>query len=215
MPEIAAARHWREYSRPQLDHVLSAALDAFNEVGYHAATVRDIARRARLSVAGIYHHYSGKQEMLVALLSATMDELMWRNTAARAAGGNDPVARFRNQVETLTLSHMYWQKQTAIGTTEMRSLEPENRAKIVAMRAELQGRIQSDVDIAVRRGVFRTAHAVQAVRAVVGMCLQTGQWYAEDGALEAEQIARNVVEVALDTVGYKDTPNHSEELGNA
>lgn len=199
---MTAPRDWCEYSRPQLDPVLGAAVDAFNEVGYHGATVRDIARRAGLSVAGIYHHHSGKQEMLVALLATTMDELMWRNSAARDAGGDDPVARFCNQVRTLTLSHIYWQKQTAIGTTEMRSLEPANRTKIVGMRADLQAHIQADVDTAVQRGVFRTAHPTEAVRAIVGMCLQTGQWYSPDGALTPEQIAANIVEVALDTVVY-------------
>lgn len=207
MPSTTAAVHdWRVYSRPQLDAVLSAAVDAFNEVGYHAATVRDIARRAGLSVAGIYHHHPGKQEMLVALLTTTMQELTWRNAAARDAGGDDPLARFRNQVQTLALSHIYWQKQTAIGTTEMRSLEPVNRRHIVGLRAQLQQHIQSDVDLAVQRGTFRTAHPVQAVRAVVGMCLQTGQWYAEGGALTPEQVAENIVEVALDTVAYREDP---------
>lgn len=207
MPQTTAAdRDWRRYQSPQLDPVLSAAVDAFNEVGYHAATVRDIARRAGLSVAGIYHHHPGKQEMLVALLTATMDELMWRNAAAREAGGADPVQRFRNQVETLSLSHIYWRKQAAIGTTEMRSLEPVNRRKVVALRAELQAHLQRDVDLAVRQGAFRTAHPVQAVRAVVGMCLQTGQWYAEGGALSPEQVARNIVEVAMDTVAYHEEP---------
>jgi AcrR family transcriptional regulator len=205
----AATRDWRTYRRPQLDPVLSAAADAFNAVGYHAATVRDIARRAGLSVAGIYHHHAGKQEMLVALLTSTMDELMWRNAAAREAGGDDPVARFRNQVETLTLSHIYWQQQTAIGTTEMRSLEPANRRKIVGMRAKLQSHLQSDVDLAVRRGTFRTAHPVQAARAVVGMCLQSGHWYTAAGALTPEQVAANIVEVALDAVAYHEEPQHA------
>ena len=209
MSQTTATRDWREYSRPQLDPVLSAAVDAFNEVGYHAATVRDIARRAGLSVAGIYHHHSGKQEMLVALLATTMEELIWRNAAAREAGGDDPVARFGNQVRTLTLSHIYWQKPAAIGTTEMRSLEPENRRKIVALRATLQAHIQSDVDLAVRRGIFRTRHPKEAVRAVVGMCLQAGQWYSPAGELTPERVAENIVEVALDTVDYDGDAQHA------
>lgn len=193
---------WREYGHPDLDPVLTAAVEAFNEVGYHGATVRDIARRCGLSVAGIYHHHAGKQEMLLAILASTMDELMWRNEAARRAGGDDPVARFCNQVETLALSHMYWLKQAAIGSTEMRALAPQNRGAIVARRAELQRHIQDDVDLAVRRGLFRTAHPRDAVRAVVGMCIQTGQWYDAAGEMSPEQVAHDIVQVALDTVAY-------------
>lgn len=202
MLDTTRPRDWREYGGPDLDPVLSAAAEAFNEVGYHAATVRDIARRAGLSVAGIYHHHAGKQEMLVALMAGTMDELLWRNAAAREAGGDDAVARFRNQIETLTLSHIYWQKQAAIGSTEMRSLQPENRRRMVEVRTALQRHIQADVDEGITRGVFRTKYPKEAVRAVVSMCLQTGQWYREDGELTPQQIARRTVEIALDTVAY-------------
>lgn len=201
-----AARSWRSYDHPDLDPVLTAAVEAFNEVGYHGATVRDIARRCGLSVAGIYHHHAGKQEMLVAVLSSTMEELMWRNAAAREAGGDDPVARFRNQVETLALSHIYWLPQAAIGSSEMRSLDPDNKRRIVELRSRLQQQIQQDVDEAVRRGVFTTRDPRLAVRSVVGMCIQTGQWYDAGGELSPEQIAERVVQVALDTVGYR----HSE-----
>ncbi|WP_106848612.1 TetR/AcrR family transcriptional regulator [Blastococcus sp. Marseille-P5729] len=203
MPDApAVVRSWQEYEHPDLDPVLTAAVDAFNEVGYHGATVRDIARRCGLSVAGIYHHHAGKQEMLVAILAATMNELLWRNQAARAAGGDDPVARFRNQIRTLTLSHIYWLKPAAIGSSEMRSLAPDNRRAIVAMRSGLQQHIQKDVDEAVARGLFRTPYPKEAVRSVVGMCIQTGQWYDEAGELRPEQIADRIVQIALDTMAY-------------
>lgn len=200
--QTVATESWRSYSHPELDPVLEGAVDAFNEVGYHGATVRDIARRCGLSVAGIYHHHAGKQEMLVAILTSTMGELLWRNEAARAAGGDDPVARFCNQIETLTLSHMYWLKQAAIGSTEMRSLADDNRRAIVAMRSELQEHIQRDVDAAVAEGSFTTRYPKEAVRSVVGMCIQTGQWYDAHGPLSPQEIAARTVAVALDTMGY-------------
>ena len=59
--------NWRLYGDIELDPVLRAALEAFVETGYHGATVRDIARRAGLSVPGIYHHYATKQDMLLAI----------------------------------------------------------------------------------------------------------------------------------------------------
>lgn len=209
MPEPTASPPWRQYSSPELDPVLSAAVEAFNEVGYHAATVRDIARRAGLSVAGIYHHHAGKQEMLVALMTTSMNELIWRNAAAREAGGNDPVARFCNQIETLTLSHIYWQKITAVGSTEMRSLKPDNRTRMVAMRTELQQHIQNDVDLAVEHRLFTTKYPREAVRAVVSMCLVTGQWYRDSGELSPQQIAARTVEIALDTVAYEQDAQHA------
>ena len=194
---------WRTYGPSPVDPVLSAAVEAFNEVGYDGATVRDIARRCGLSVAGIYHHYAGKQEMLFAAMSFTMDELEWRGAAAYAEGGDDPVERFKLQVETLALSHMHWIAQVSIGSTEMRSLTPENRVVIKSRRAELERRIETEVLAAVERGAFAVRYPREAVRAVSVMCISTGQWYNSEGKLTPEQIAHRCVDISLDAMRYK------------
>lgn len=201
---VAEVQHssWRTYGATPIDAVLSAAVDAFNEVGYHGATVRDIARRCGLSVAGIYHHYAGKQEMLYAALSYTMDELEWRSDAAAAEGGDDPVERFKLQIETLALSHMHWLAQAAIGSSEMRSLTPGNRTIIIRRRALLQRRIEKDVHKAVAAGSFRVKYPREAVRGIAAMCISTGQWYKSDGELTPEQIAKRCVDTSLDMMRY-------------
>lgn len=196
---------WRVYGPNPLDPVLDAAVAAFNEVGYDGATVRDIARRCGLSVAGIYHHYAGKQEMLFAALSFAMDELEWRGAAAYAEGADDPVERFTLQVETLALSHMHRAAQTAIGSTEMRSLSADHRTGIRERRARLERRMYDDVLEARSRGVFEVRYPREAVRAVSVMCIATGQWYNSGGELTPEQIALRCVDISLDMMRYTGT----------
>ena len=77
---------WREFPPLGLDPALSGALSSFLEFGYHGATMRTIAERAQLSVAGLYHYYASKQDMLVALLDLTMADLRERSLAARGQG---------------------------------------------------------------------------------------------------------------------------------
>ena len=55
-----SADDWRTFPPLLVAPVLGAALDVFVEMGYHGASVRDIARRAGLSVPGMYHHYATK-----------------------------------------------------------------------------------------------------------------------------------------------------------
>ena len=114
---------WRRFPPIELDAPLAAALAAFLEVGYHGATIRDIAQRAGLSVPGLYHHYASKQEMLVAILDLTMDDLQTRMLAARAEGA-DPVARFALLVECLALFHTHRRELGFVGASEMRSRDP-------------------------------------------------------------------------------------------
>ncbi len=43
--------------------IISAALEEFAEHGYHAATIRNICKRAGVNIAAINYHFSGKAEL--------------------------------------------------------------------------------------------------------------------------------------------------------
>lgn len=47
--------------------ILAAAREVFGEMGYEAATVRDIIRRTKLSVGAFYNYYRSKEEVFQAL----------------------------------------------------------------------------------------------------------------------------------------------------
>ena len=52
--------------------VLAAAADLFTRHGYAATTTRAIAERAGLRQASMYHYFAGKEDILAALLSGTV-----------------------------------------------------------------------------------------------------------------------------------------------
>jgi AcrR family transcriptional regulator/DNA-binding XRE family transcriptional regulator len=188
---------WRAYPRLELTPALSAAFDAFLESGYGGASVRDIARRCDLSVPGLYHHYASKQDMLVELLEIYMDSLLWRTAAARAEG-SDPVERFALLVESLALHHTYRRALAFVGLSEMRSLEPVNRERILALRNRQQRMVDSEAEEAHRLGAFGTPVPHDASRAVVTMCTSIPHWYRPGGQATPEEIARMYVRFALD-----------------
>lgn len=193
---------WRQYSELQLDPVLKAALEAFVETGYHGATVRDIARRAGLSVPGIYHHYATKQDMLLGILDITMDDLLARSRAAKEEGGGDPVRSFALLVECLVLFHCYRRDAAFIGSSEMRSLEPANRTRIAALRTAQQRLIDAEVDEAARIGRFQVAYPHDAARAAATMCIAVPSWYRVGHESTPEQVAERYVEFALGLMHY-------------
>jgi AcrR family transcriptional regulator len=69
---VRAARLPREQRRQQ---VLSAALEVFTVVGYHAASMDDIAERAGVSKPVLYQHFPGKLDLYLALLDAAIEDL--------------------------------------------------------------------------------------------------------------------------------------------
>ncbi|GAA4471259.1 TetR family transcriptional regulator [Phytohabitans houttuyneae] len=196
-PAAATGGDWRSFPPMDLDPVLTAALEAFLEVGYAGAAVRDIARRCEMSVPGLYHHYASKQDMLVALLDAYLDSLWWRTTAARD-GGADPVERFARIVECLALHHTYRRALAFVGLSEMRSLGPPDRERIRGLRNRQQRMVDAEAEAAHREGLFGTPHPRDAARAVVTMCTSIPHWYKAGGPESPEEIARRYVRFALD-----------------
>ena len=195
-------QNWRSYSPLPFSPVLRAALTEFVRIGYHGTTVRAVAERAGLSVAGLYHHCSSKQDMLLLILEYTMDDLLHRSRMARAEGA-DPVERFALLVEHLALFHTHRHELGFVGASEMRSLAPVNRREIAEKRTEQQNIVDREVDDAIDQGLFTSPRPHDASRAVVTMCTALPQWFRRDGPQSPEQIAAHYVEFALDLMGCR------------
>jgi len=191
---------WRLFPSLRVDPVLAAAIDSFVETGYHGATMRSIAERAGMSVPGMYHHYRDKQELLVRALDLTMDELHWRVRAARDQGTGG-IERVGLIVEALALYHTHRRELAFIGASEMRSLEPANRARITDSRNQIQYLLDDEIDAAIAEGSLMTRHPRDAGRAISTMCTSLPQWFRIDGPSSPEQIAAEYASFALDLLG--------------
>ena len=192
---------WRHFGPLAFDPVLAAAIRVFMRTGYHGATMRMIALEAGMSVAGVYHHYDSKYALLVAGLDRTMSELRPRVEAARDSGV-DPVERFSNIVEALALFHTYYGELALIGASEMRSLDPVQRARIASLRNEIQYLMDEQVQQARKLGLLKAQDWHDAGRAVSTMCTSLPQWFKLGGASSPEQIAQEYARFALGMMQY-------------
>lgn len=192
-------RDWRRFPPLALDSVLTAAIDAFVETGYHGSSMRDISARAGMSVPGIYHHYPDKQTLLVAILDLTMSELHWRVAAARADAATG-LQEVRLIVEALALFHTHRQKLAFIGASEMRSLTSTNRQRIADSRNQLQHNLDAAIDRAARECDVTVADVLDrriSGRAITTMCTSLPQWFNPDGPATPEETARSYADFAV------------------
>lgn len=195
------AGSWREYDESGLTRPLAAALSAFVEQGYHGASIRDIAARAGLSVPGLYHHYPSKQALLMGLTNAAMDELLERSAQAEAQAGLAPRARFDAVVESLLRFHMARRELAFVASTEVRSMEPDERRAYIARRDEQQRMLDRIVSDGVAQGEFAAPYPADAARAVATMCVAVSGWYRPDGPLTPDELAARYLEIARGMVG--------------
>lgn len=64
--------------------ITQAALQVFARKGYHQASIREIARAAELSLAGLYHYVGSKNELLFLVIDQALDALHGKLDAALA-----------------------------------------------------------------------------------------------------------------------------------
>lgn len=63
-----------ETTRARRDHIMAAAMRCFAHAGYRGTSIRDICNEADLSIGGLYAHFSGKEEILIAMAKKFHDQ---------------------------------------------------------------------------------------------------------------------------------------------
>jgi AcrR family transcriptional regulator len=155
---IAAEGAQRRRGRPgnDLESVLRAAVEVFNERGYDGASMEDLSKRLGVAKSAIYHHVSGKEELLQMALDRALDG--WSQAAEQARGLDAPAvmrleALVRGTVAVLEAQLPYVTLLLRVrGNTEVERAALERRksfdrlvASLVA-EAERDGDIRADVD---------------------------------------------------------------------
>lgn len=195
-----APRDWRAFDAISTTPLLEAATRTFVLKGFHAASMREVAAEAGLSVAGVYHHYPSKEHLLEAILNVTMSEIQWRIEAARD-DGETPVESYALMVEALALFHAVRGDLAFLGASEMRGLTGEAHDRVVAMRNRVQYTMDDQAARCLEVGLFTCQDPRTVGRAVSTMCTSLPSWFRADGPISPEQIARQYAVMALTLMG--------------
>jgi AcrR family transcriptional regulator len=193
----------RPDDEPTAARLIAAAVEVMARHGYHAASVRDIATAAGTSPAILYHHFPSKQVLLATMLDRGMDVLIAATEQALDLAGDDPADRLRAVVGAHVRVHLEAQRESLIGNSELRALEPAALALVVAKR-DVQRRIfDRVVREGCRRGVFGTRRPEEAARFITSACTAVAVWYRSSGPLAPDEVVAHHQEIALDTVRHR------------
>ena len=167
---MAPDKHdWTEYPPLPVGSVLAAALDQFVRVGYHGASMRDIATGAGMKASSLYNHFPSKQAMLVRLVEMMLEDLSWRIDAIVDQEGPAD-QRFDDLVRCLVAFHLRRQEIAFVALSELRSLQPQHRRSVQEGRRAMQNRIDELAVEATSAGRFHLNDPALPARAVVRMC---------------------------------------------
>ncbi|MFE7421993.1 TetR/AcrR family transcriptional regulator [Rhodococcus sp. NPDC057529] len=183
--------------------ILDTALDEFYTAGFHAATMRNIAKSAGCSAANVYNHFENKAELLVEILRSASDEQFAATRNALRKAGPEPADRWAAAVVAHSLYTARNQRACLVANTELRYLEEIDRKRVVGSRDAQEYLFVEIAEKGVEQGVFSVPHVHQAVTAVLTMCSGIALWYRTDGPLSAQAVAESYGVYALNLVGYR------------
>lgn len=195
--------NWRDFSGHPLPPILLSALHSFAAHGYDGTSTRTLAAAAGLSVPGLYHHYPTKQALLAAMTTASLDDLLARSRAALDEADDDPLRQLDLHIECMVLFHAYYRDLAFIAGSEIRALEPENRAIYIAKRDEQEHILRDILQRGIDTGVFDMTDARGTARALDTVCTGISRWFNPEGERTAEAIAADYIALARRVVGVR------------
>jgi AcrR family transcriptional regulator len=174
-------------NRSVRDKVLAAAVQLFAEYGYHAATMRDIARMAGIQAASIYYHYASKQALLVEVMETHMRQL--NANLEQIVSKQDTVQqRLYEAISSHIRLHTTYKSEFFIIDTEIRSLKGENRGEVLALRDQYEDLFQKLLREGMEQGVLRQTDVKVSSYAIIAMCTEVAQWFRPSGRLSVQQV---------------------------
>lgn len=181
--------------------ILRAAARLFQQQGYDATSMNDVAAALKLSKGGLYHHFQSKDEILFHIMSHAMDITEERviNVVRRIDGSS--LAGAEERLRTLIRLHI--QVVLSPEDREITVMLHENHPLPPALRRKINGRKKDYVhfvenlvaDIQRKRGTPAMVTPRAAAFALVGMINWIYQWYKPDGPLTGGALVQQYTDI--------------------
>ena len=188
------------------DAVLHVAAQMFNERGFHATSLDDIAARLNVTKPTLYYYVKNKDAILLACVKKGLDMTLEGIDASRAAGGNaiDQLrACMRTYAEVVT--QPFGMCLLRVGDEEV----PEpSRTELRRLKSEIDQAFRRLVAQGVQEGVLAPCDPKMAAFVIAGGLSWIGRWYQPQGAYSADQIIEQCTQLLLQ--GVLARPAHSQ-----
>jgi AcrR family transcriptional regulator len=180
-----------------LRRIYEAALLLFGERGYHAVSVRDIAREVGVHASSIYAHVTSKQQLLGDLIRLGHDEHRdWLRHALLEVGTN-PADQLAALVRAHTAMHATFPLLARLSNRELGSLDPPIRADVLAVRLEAERMFVDAIERGQRLGAFADVDPILALAAIGAMGIRVAEWWHPDLGIAIADVADTYATFAL------------------
>ena len=192
-----AATERRQEIRPEpRQEILRAAARLFQQQGYDATSMNDVAAALKLSKGGLYHHFQSKDEILFHIMSHAM-EITEERVVKVARRIEDVEERLR------TLIRLHIQVVLSPEDREITVMLHENHPLPPALRRKINGRKKDYLvfvenlvaEVQRKRNSQSPVTPRAAAFALAGMINWIYQWYKPGGPLTGDALVQQYTDI--------------------
>ncbi|MFH9422288.1 TetR/AcrR family transcriptional regulator [Streptomyces sp. NPDC017529] len=196
------AEDWADVTPEAARRLVSAAVQAFAERGYHATTTRDIAGRAGMSPAALYIHYKTKEELLYRISGVGHEKALRIMEAAAGAGGS-ATERLGAAVRTFARWHARHHTTARVIQYELQALSEEHYAVVADLRRRTDRALRGIIRDGAEAGEFTAGDVPGTTLAVLSLCVDVARWFSAEGARTPEEVGDLYADLVLRMVGAR------------
>lgn len=182
------------------DRIAQVAVSLFSEKGFAATGIRDLGREMGMTSASLYHYVANKEDLLVGVMSACLAEYL-RGCRAAVESSDDPLVQLCRLVHFHVAAECTNPLTSLVTDREVRSLNGENRTRIVALRNDLDALYRDVIVLGAARGVFNLIDPMVSRLVLLEMCNSVANWYRPDGTLSVVELQDRYAQLARRLVG--------------
>jgi TetR/AcrR family transcriptional regulator, cholesterol catabolism regulator len=178
------------------EEIIEAAIHLFNQNGYHATSMQDIAKAVCIKKPSLYHHFDSKEAILLTILDTGMEWLI-NEVDSIANSDTDCLAKLRAAVHAHATMIARNPEGAAVFLREDRGLGDSYLVQYVSRRDHFERVVRNIVQQGIDEGVFRKTDTAISVNALLGTVNWMTRWYRSDGRLSPDEIADQFADLFL------------------
>lgn len=176
--------------------VLRTAARFFNQKGFHATSLDDVAAALNVTKPTIYHYFANKDEILFECTRKGLGAIIDASREAAAQGGTG-ASRLR-RVLAAYARVMLDDYGICVARTQDYNLTEPSRKKFRALKREIDALIRQVVAEGAEDGSLRVRDVRLATFTAAAAMNGLGNWYNPEGPTGKEETARLVIDTLMD-----------------
>ena len=191
MPE-AVLQSAPETTSARTADVFRSAAELMVEKGYGGTSISDIAQAVGMTKAGLYHHISGKQDLLFQILSHALDELD-RVVSAPVRSIKDPEERLRQLIRLNIQGSVKHGLVFTVLFSEANHLAPAQQEEIRGRIRDFHALIQRALQELADQGRLRNLDMNIATMLIMNVFTGLARWKHHDFTSDEEHLIQETV----------------------